>query len=185
MRTDGHRVEVRVTWEPGDATRLTAEAVAQAAQGNIDCIVAGGGDGTINEVFADRAGERVHRLCLNPAAWCSSTRPRPTPPWCGFEAAAGAACAPFVLDGPMNATSFMAYLKRCLAPTLKRSDIVMMDSLPMHKVAGVREVIEAAGARLRYLPKIFTGSESDRAGVQQTQSPSTKSSRANHSASLA
>ena len=61
--------------------------------------------------------------------------------------------APFVLDGPMNATSFMAYLKQCLAPTLKRGDIVMMDSLPVHKVAGVREVIEAAGARLRYLPK--------------------------------
>jgi hypothetical protein len=46
--------------------------------------------------------------------------------------------APFVLDGPMNATSFMAYLKQCLAPTLKRGDIVMMDSLPVHKVAGVR-----------------------------------------------
>ena len=53
----------------------------------------------------------------------------------------------------MNATSFMAYLKQCLVPTLKRGDIVMMDSLPVHKVAGVREVIEAAGARLRYLPK--------------------------------
>ena len=61
--------------------------------------------------------------------------------------------APFVLDGPMNTISFMAYLKRCLVPTLKRGDIVMMDSLPVHKVAGVREVIEAAGARLRYLPK--------------------------------
>ena len=61
--------------------------------------------------------------------------------------------APFVLDGPMNAISFMAYLQRCLVPTLKRGDIVMMDSLPVHKVAGVREVIEAAGARLRYLPK--------------------------------
>ena len=61
--------------------------------------------------------------------------------------------APFVLDGPMNTTSFMAYLKRCLIPTLKRGDIVMMDSLPVHKVAGVRELIEAAGARLRYLPK--------------------------------
>ena len=60
---------------------------------------------------------------------------------------------PFVLDGPMNTTSFMAYLKRCLIPTLKRGDIVMMDSLPVHKVAGVRELIEAAGARLRYLPK--------------------------------
>jgi transposase len=37
--------------------------------------------------------------------------------------------------------------------TLKRCDIVMMDSLPVHKVAAVRELIEAVGARLRYLPK--------------------------------
>ena len=61
--------------------------------------------------------------------------------------------APFVLDGPMNATAFMAYLEGCLVPTLKRGDTVMMDSLPVHKVAGVRELIEAAGAMLRYLPK--------------------------------
>ena len=50
-------------------------------------------------------------------------------------ACAAAHVAPFMLDGPMNATSFMAYLKRCLVPTLKRGDIVMMDSLPVHKVA--------------------------------------------------
>ena len=43
--------------------------------------------------------------------------------------------------------------KRCLVPTLKRGDTVIMDSLPVHKVAGVRELIEAAGAMLRYLPK--------------------------------
>jgi transposase len=61
--------------------------------------------------------------------------------------------APFVLDGPMNTTAFMTYLERCLVPTLKRGDMVMIDSLPVHKVAGVREVIEAAGATLRYLPK--------------------------------
>jgi len=61
--------------------------------------------------------------------------------------------ASFVLDGPMNTTAFMTYLERCLVPTLKRGDMVMMDSLPVHKVAGVREVIEAAGATLRYLPK--------------------------------
>jgi transposase len=53
----------------------------------------------------------------------------------------------------MNATAFVAYLKQCLVPTLKRGDIVMMDSLPVHKVAGVCEVVEAAGAKLRYLPK--------------------------------
>ena len=52
LRQEGHVAQVRVTWEPGDAQRLTAEAVAQAGGGCIDCIVAGGGDGTINEVFA-------------------------------------------------------------------------------------------------------------------------------------
>ena len=51
LRQDGHVAEVRVTWEPGDAERLTAEAVAEAGAGKIDCMVAGGGDGTINEVF--------------------------------------------------------------------------------------------------------------------------------------
>jgi len=52
LRREGHGVEVRVTWEPGDAARLTAEALADASAGKISCIVAGGGDGTINEVFA-------------------------------------------------------------------------------------------------------------------------------------
>ena len=52
LRKDGHGVEVRVTWESGDAARLTAEAAAEADQGKVDGIVAGGGDGTINEVFA-------------------------------------------------------------------------------------------------------------------------------------
>ena len=61
--------------------------------------------------------------------------------------------APFVLDGAMNGTIFVAYLQQFLIPTLKRGDLVMMDSLPAHKVAGVRKVIEAAGATLRYLPK--------------------------------
>jgi len=51
LRQDGHSVEVRVTWEPGDAARMTVEAVAEAGGGKINCIVAGGGDGTINEVF--------------------------------------------------------------------------------------------------------------------------------------
>jgi transposase len=40
-----------------------------------------------------------------------------------------------------------------LAPTLKRNEIVMIDNLPAHKAAGVREAIEARGATLRYLPK--------------------------------
>jgi len=52
LRKDGRAVEVRVTWEPGDAARMTAEAVAEAGARKIDTIVAGGGDGTINEVFS-------------------------------------------------------------------------------------------------------------------------------------
>jgi len=51
-REDGHTVQVRVTWEAGDAVCLTSEAVTEAQNGRIDRIVAGGGDGTVNEVFA-------------------------------------------------------------------------------------------------------------------------------------
>jgi transposase len=57
------------------------------------------------------------------------------------------------IDGAMTGKRFLAYIERCLAPTLKRKDIVMIDSLPAHKVAGVRALIEARGATLRYLPK--------------------------------
>jgi transposase len=60
--------------------------------------------------------------------------------------------APFVLEGAMNGPMFLLYVRRCLVPTLKRGDIVVMDNLPVHKVAGVAEAIEAAGATLLYLP---------------------------------
>ena len=53
----------------------------------------------------------------------------------------------------LNAAIFVIYLKECLVPKLKRGGVVMMDSLPVRRVAAVREVIEAAGAKLRYLPK--------------------------------
>ena len=61
--------------------------------------------------------------------------------------------APMVVDGPMTGEMFLAYVKQCLAPTLKRNDIVMMDNFPAHKVPGVREAIERAHATVRYLPK--------------------------------
>ena len=60
--------------------------------------------------------------------------------------------APMILDGPMNGDSFRAYVEQVLAPTLDPGDIVIMDNLPSHKVAGVREAIEARGASLIYLP---------------------------------
>ena len=61
-------------------------------------------------------------------------------------------CAPCVLDGPMDGDSFTAYVEQCLVPTLRPGDIVVMDNLASHKVAGIRKAIEAAGAHLRYLP---------------------------------
>jgi transposase len=60
--------------------------------------------------------------------------------------------APMVLDGPMDSEAFRAYVEQALAPHLRAGDVVIMGNLPAHKVHGVREAIEAAGARLLYLP---------------------------------
>lgn len=60
--------------------------------------------------------------------------------------------APLVIDGAMNGETFRAYIEQFLAPTLAHGDIVIMDNLASHKVAGVREAIEARGATLIYLP---------------------------------
>ena len=60
--------------------------------------------------------------------------------------------APMMIRGAMNGEAFVAYVEQCLVPTLGRGDIVVMDNVATHKVAGVREAVEAAGATLRYLP---------------------------------
>jgi lipid kinase YegS len=52
VRDEGHPVDVRVTWEGGDATRFAR----QAAQAGVDLVIAGGGDGTVNEVVAGLLG---------------------------------------------------------------------------------------------------------------------------------
>jgi transposase len=60
--------------------------------------------------------------------------------------------APCVFDGPMDGVSFLTYVEHFLAPTLHQGDVVVLDNLASHKVAGVKEAIERAGATLRYLP---------------------------------
>lgn len=60
--------------------------------------------------------------------------------------------APMMLDGPMNGVAFRAYVEQVLAPTLAPGDIVVMDNLPAHKSSAIRAAIQAAGARLLYLP---------------------------------
>jgi len=60
--------------------------------------------------------------------------------------------APLVLDGPMTGEAFLAYVRQFLAPELKRGDVVVMDNLAAHKVAGVAEAVRAVGASILYLP---------------------------------
>jgi len=60
--------------------------------------------------------------------------------------------APWLLDGAMDGDAFRTYVAEVLVPELSPGDVVVMDNLPAHKVAGVREAIEAAGASLLYLP---------------------------------
>lgn len=61
--------------------------------------------------------------------------------------------APMLIKGAMNGEAFLAYIEQCLVPTLKRKDIVVVDNVSFHKVAGVEEAIQAGGAELRYLPQ--------------------------------
>ena len=61
-------------------------------------------------------------------------------------------CAIALMDGATTGDRFRAYVADTLVPTLKPGDTVVMDNLAAHKVTGVREAIEAAGARLLYLP---------------------------------
>ncbi len=60
--------------------------------------------------------------------------------------------APFVLDGPINREAFQAYVDQVLVPELRPGDVVVMDNLGSHKGPAVRAAIEAADARLIYLP---------------------------------
>jgi transposase len=65
---------------------------------------------------------------------------------------ASALTAPCVIDGPMNGSAFLAYVEQILVPSLNPGDVVVLDNLSAHKVPGVREAIEAAAAKLIYLP---------------------------------
>ena len=61
--------------------------------------------------------------------------------------------APWLLDGPVNADCFRAYVEQVLAPTLRHGDIVLMDNLSSHKGPAIRRAIRDAGAKLILLPK--------------------------------
>ena len=60
--------------------------------------------------------------------------------------------ATVVVNGAMNSMTFLAYVEQFLVPALRPGDVVVMDNLASHKIAGVREAIEAVGCDLWYLP---------------------------------
>jgi transposase len=60
--------------------------------------------------------------------------------------------ATMTIEEATDADIFLAYLEQVLSPALKPGDVVVMDNLSAHKVDGVRQLIEAAGAELLYLP---------------------------------
>lgn len=83
--------------------------------------------------------------------------------------------APMLLDGAMDGEAFLDWCEQMLAPLLKPGDSVIMDNLPAHKVAGVREAVEATGATLIYLqPRL----QPHRERLLQAQSPWAKGRRA-------
>ena len=60
--------------------------------------------------------------------------------------------ATMTIEAATDAEIFLAYLDHVLCPVLRPGDVVVMDNLSSHKVTGVRERIEQAGAELLYLP---------------------------------
>jgi transposase len=60
--------------------------------------------------------------------------------------------APMTISGAVDGIVFQTYVEKVLSPTLEQGDVVVMDNLPAHKVSGIREMIEGAGAKLIYLP---------------------------------
>ena len=92
--------------------------------------------------------------------------------------------APFVVDGPMTRAAFLAYIEQCLAPTLRHGDIVIIDNLPAHKGIAVQKAIEAARAKLLYLPKYSPDLNPIEQAFSKIEGVAAQGRRANHSKSL-
>ena len=85
--------------------------------------------------------------------------------------------APVVIAGAMDGPAFRAYVEKVLVPELRKGDVVVMDNLPAHKVAGIREAIRAAGAGVLSLPPYSPRPEPDRAALRKAQGAAPKSRR--------
>jgi transposase len=70
-----------------------------------------------------------------------------------------------MIEGAMNGEAFLAYIEQCLAPTLRRADIVVADNVSFHKVAGAEEAIEACGSRTAIPAGVLARPQPNRIGV--------------------
>jgi transposase len=64
----------------------------------------------------------------------------------------GGVSAAMTIEQATDADIFLGYVEQVLCPTLAIGDVVVMDNLSSHKVTGVRELIQARGAEVLYLP---------------------------------
>ena len=107
----------------------------------------------IDETWAKTNMVRTHGRCLRGERLRAKV---PYGHWRTMTFLAALRCdridAPCVLDGPVNADAFTAYVEQFLLPTLRPGDIVVLDNLNSHKAAAVRRAIRAAGAKLFFLP---------------------------------
>ena len=87
--------------------------------------------------------------------------------------------APCLFDGPINGERFRAYVEQFLVPTLKPSDVVILDNLGSHKGKAVRKAIRDVGAAPRVPAEILPRPQPDRAGLRQVQDPAAKGRSAN------
>lgn len=126
-----------------------ARAAWQANQPGLDCarLI------FIDETWTKTNMVRAHGRCRRGARLVAAV---PHGHWMTSTFIAALRCdrvtAPAVFDGAITGELFRAYVEQVLAPTLASGDVVIMDNLNSHKVAGVREAIEARGASVLYLP---------------------------------
>ena len=92
--------------------------------------------------------------------------------------------APMLTDGPMDGDIFLAYLHRFLCPTLTPGDLVIVDNLSSHKVAGVQRGHHRGRGHPALLTALFSGPESHRKALRQAQSPAPQSRHPHHRCAL-
>src|SRR5919205_2190079 len=150
-RQRGWAAKKASTWSRRSLLRNTTAPVALAPCAWNTCLARSRPIVLTSSTDASLSGPQHHHLGTS-----MPSRGRPPHHWKTTTFVAGlrqdGIVAPVVLDGPINRDAFEAYLAQVLVPELQPGDTVIMDNLSSHKGPRVRELIEAAGARLLYLP---------------------------------